>query len=179
MSQGVVFYNDKNDVPVPMPINFDIQKNGNTYTVSLDLNNEEYKYTNDEKSSIVALRGELVGYNLVGLIDSKELIDSNLSFNVSEVDYNNLIDKSAINHSTQDIQPVNNWQVTNNVVKPITLQNLSWHLASPPPKGGRRKAWQTKISHYEKTTSPRTPALITMYLDQPASYVSPSPHTRV
>jgi len=134
MSQGVVFYNDKNNVPIP--INFDIQKNDNTYTVSLDCNNKEYEYTDDDKSSIAVLRGELVGYNLVGLIDSK------LSFNVSEGEYNNLINESAINHPTQGIQPA--WTVLNNVGKPITLKNLTWHLASPPSKGGRRKTKRGK-----------------------------------
>jgi hypothetical protein len=135
MSQGVVFYNDKNNVL----INFYIKKNGNkTYTVYLDLDNEEYKYTDDENSSIGVLRGELARYNLVRLIDSK------LSFNVSEVEYNNLINNLAINHSTQGIQPVNNWQVTNNGGELITLKNLTWHLASPPPKGGRRKTKRGK-----------------------------------
>ena len=124
MSQGIVFYGE-------IPINFSILSN----VVLLDIYNKEYTYTEEETKGINNLIDQLVTYDLSNFTNTEK----GLSFQVSTNEYNDLILKSNINNPATTKKPVENWQIINTKKKLVELKNLTWHIASPTPKGGRRK----------------------------------------
>lgn len=118
MSQGIVFYG-KDTLMIP----FFIYKGIDNYTVSFDINQ---KYTATENEQIHNFKQYLTACNLKNFINN----NTALKFDITTDEYSMLIKLPS---------PVTNMSVKNTTNINTVLNDMSWYIASPTPKGGRRK----------------------------------------
>ncbi len=124
MSQGVVFY-DNDTFMVP----FFIYEGEDKYIVSFDTNQ---KYDKTEQKQLEKFKRYLNACNLKNFNNND---NGNLTFDITIDEYNTL---------TKPPSPITNMSVKNTGNINTILNDLSWHLASPPSKGGRRKTKRGK-----------------------------------